>query len=66
MTTLEREIMSAINRVSRERYSNTPDFILAQYLLGCLENFERAVQQREAWYGRDARPSAGLSEEKKP
>ena len=46
-----------LNRASRENASNTPDFILAQYLMGCLESFETAVQQRETWYGRAARPS---------
>ena len=55
---LEEAIRSAINKVSRENASNTPDFILAQYLLACLENFEVATQQRETWYGRDARPTS--------
>jgi hypothetical protein len=55
--TLESAIRIAINTHSAENDSNTPDFILAQYLLGCLEAFNMAVQQRETWYGRDARPS---------
>jgi hypothetical protein len=54
--TFERELAQLLNRHSRENPSNTPDYILAQYLIGCLEAFERAVQQRETWYGRDARP----------
>ena len=52
-----RELQELINRHSRENASNTPDFILAQYLDGCLANFDTAVQQRETWYGRDARPA---------
>ena len=40
-----------------ENASNTPDFILAQYLCNCLKAWEEATQQRETWYGRDARPS---------
>ena len=51
------ELKSVINRHSRENNSNTPDFILAQYLESCLLAFETATQQRETWYGRDARPS---------
>jgi hypothetical protein len=57
-TQLEIEICTALNRVSAENASNTPDYILAQYLLACLAAFNIAVQQRETWYGRDARPSA--------
>ena len=39
-----------------ESESNTPDFILAQYIKNCLSTFAEAIQQRETWYGRDARP----------
>lgn len=59
MSQLEEEIRAAINRCSGENASNTPDWILAQYLLGCLGAFNTAVQQREGWYGRDPRPSLG-------
>ncbi|MEN8171403.1 MAG: hypothetical protein ABFS03_00835 [Chloroflexota bacterium] len=52
----EKEIESLINRHCMEGDSNTPDFILAQYLKGCLDVFNTAVQQRETWHGRDARP----------
>jgi len=57
MSTLLEDIQSAINRHSAENASNTPDFILAQYLDRCLAAFNVAVQQRETWYGRDARPT---------
>ena len=53
----EQQLQHLINRYSMENESNTPDFILAQFLKGCLESFNTAVQQRETWYGRDARPS---------
>ena len=56
------ELRAVINRRSRENASNTPDYILALYLERCLESFEIAIQQRETWYGRDARPSAGVSQ----
>jgi hypothetical protein len=55
---LQDDIQSAINRASAENASNTPDFILAQYLIACLKAYDTAVQQRESWYGRDARPTA--------
>jgi hypothetical protein len=49
---LRKEIESSINRHSAENGSNTPDFILAQYLVDCIAAFDKAVQHREAWYGR--------------
>lgn len=54
--TLLSEIRVALNKHSAENSSNTPDFILAQYLLSCLLAFDNAVRQRENWYGRDPRP----------
>mgnify|MGYP001605070888 CR=1 FL=1 len=56
----EKEIERVINSYSKENNSNTPDFILAQYLLNCLAIFNTAIQQRENWYGRDPRPTAGV------
>ena len=55
--TFEKELEQLINCHSKENESNTPDFILAQYLSACLIAFNMAVQQRETLYGRDARPS---------
>lgn len=59
--TFEKELEEIINRHSKENDSNTPDFILAQYILGCLAAFNTAVQQREMWYGRDPRPCPPFS-----
>ena len=53
----EKELENLINKHSIENESNTPDWLLAQYLLSCLVAFNIAVQQRETWYDRDARPS---------
>lgn len=54
---LQKELSEVLNRHSRENKSDTPDFILAQYLLGCLEAFEAATTKREKWYGREPKPS---------
>lgn len=43
---LTRDIASAINRHNAEAGSNTPDFVLADFLTGCLAAFDRAVQER--------------------
>jgi len=48
----EKELEDLINKHSMENGSNTPDFILAQYLKGCLDNFNIIIQARESWYGR--------------
>ena len=53
----EKELEALINKHSLENESNTPDYILAQYLINCLAAFTQATQQRENWYGRDPRPS---------
>lgn len=54
---LEQELTALLNRHSVENASNTPDYILAQYLLACLTAFTTAMQQRDTWLGHDARPT---------
>lgn len=51
--TFRQELQNLINRYSIENGSNTPDFILANYICGCLENFNQTIQAREKWYGRN-------------
>jgi hypothetical protein len=51
--TLQRAIEHAINAHCAENDSNTPDFLLAEYMLGCLKVFNNTIRQREQWYGRD-------------
>ncbi len=43
-------LQELINQHSKENTSDTPDFILAQYLNNCLTNFDLALQQRSDWY----------------
>lgn len=50
--TFEQELEAVINRHSQENASNTPDFILAQFLLSCLAAWNAGVTRRESWYGR--------------
>lgn len=51
----EKELEHLINRYSQENGSNTPDFILAQFLTGCLAAWNQGVQQREAWYAMESK-----------
>lgn len=48
---LRRDLAEVLNRHSRENGSNTPDFILAQYLANCLDAFDVAMSGRSMWYG---------------
>jgi len=46
------ELEQLLNRHSKENESNTPDFILANFILSSLAAFDSAVREREIWYGR--------------
>lgn len=50
--TLAEELRAVLNRHSSENNSNTPDWILADYLTACLDAFNEAVKKRASWYGR--------------
>jgi len=56
MDNFRKELESLINRHSKENGSNTPDFILAEYLESCLAAFDTAVQNRSKWYGHHDSP----------
>lgn len=58
MTEFQEELQKLINRYSQESGSDTPDWILAEYLTSCLAAFDAAVTKREQWYGRDVRAIA--------
>jgi hypothetical protein len=64
MLTLRKEIETAINRHSAENGSNTPDYILAQYLITCLTAYDHAVNERDRWHG--INPGRSESMEVKP
>ena len=49
---MRQELEKVLNRYSQENGSNTPDFILANYLIHCLVAFDTAVNAREGWCGR--------------
>ena len=51
ITTFEQNLRSLINAYSLEGTSDTPDFILAQYLISCLAAYEAAIKRRDHWYG---------------
>ena len=46
-----RELATLINKYSKENFNNTPDFLLAQYLSKCLDNYTSTVMARDNWHG---------------
>lgn len=46
------ELAALLNRHSKENDSDTPDFVLANHLLQCLEAWNRSVGARERWWER--------------
>lgn len=48
-----KELETLINKHSLENGSDTPDFILADYVSKCLKTFDETIQAREQWYGRN-------------
>jgi len=50
------KLREAVNECNRENGSDTPDWILAQYLEGCLDVFDKTVRQRSKWYGHHDSP----------
>lgn len=51
MQSFQKELEQLINRYSVENHSNTPDFILAEYIDKCLSAFSHGVVCRDQWYG---------------
>jgi hypothetical protein len=50
-TSFRKELETLINSHCKENGSNTPDFILAEYLLSCLNTWDKFTIQRDKWYG---------------
>lgn len=55
--TLHGELADLLNRHSVENGSDTPDWILANYLLACLEAWEVATASRRQFYDRSSKVS---------
>ncbi len=46
-----KKLEDLLNCESMENESDTPDFILAQFLESCLFAFDSAVRRRREWWG---------------
>ena len=45
----KKDLVTIINKHSMESQSNTPDFILAEYLVNCLYAYNKAVSNKVHW-----------------
>jgi hypothetical protein len=52
------ELTGLLNRHSMENASNTPDFLLANFLLDCYTAWNIAVKSRDDWHGFQTRFAA--------
>jgi len=53
-----RDLAAVLNCYSQENRSNTPDFVLAGFVLRCLHALDEAVNERDRWYHVALRPGA--------
>lgn len=56
--TFREELTRLLNSKSKENESNTPDFVLAEFLIKALEAFNVATNTREDWYGIQCAPGS--------
>lgn len=63
MEELRKKVEVAINECSAENGSNTPDFILAEFLTDCLTAWDKASMARERWYGKHLEPGQSRGNE---
>lgn len=46
------DLRAVLNKHSAENLSGTPDFVLAGYLLACLDAYNAALHLRDRWLGK--------------
>jgi len=56
MKDFEEKLTGLINSECIENDSNTPDFLLAEYLNSCLKAWNTGVKARDKWYGVNLEP----------
>ena len=48
--TFRKELEALLNKYSIDNDTNTPDFILAEYIEDCISQYAVAMQRRDQWY----------------
>ena len=47
----KKKLTGLVNECSLENHSNTPDWVIAEYLTKCLMIFDSAIIDRKNWFG---------------
>jgi len=53
----KRRLSNLINEFSLENKSSTPDFILSNYLIRCLDNFDETSDEKSSWFSDEKQPT---------
>jgi hypothetical protein len=56
LSQFSQKLTDLLNEHSAENGSNTPDWILRDFLLDCLSALDRAIKARDSFYGRELEP----------
>lgn len=51
MDRIRKKLLELVNSESVENISNTPDWILGEFLGSCLDALNKAIKDRDMWYG---------------
>ena len=51
------ELIELLNKHSKENDSDTPDYLLSNFIIKCLNAFDTTIIDREKWYGRKRKVS---------
>lgn len=62
---LKNELETLLNKYSVENGSDTPDFLLAQYILDCILSYQSIVTKRDKWFGVDMWSEDKISSKRK-
>jgi len=57
----QKELTTLINQHSQDNGSDTPDFLLAEYLTNCLKNWNDIVCKRREWWGHREMTADGIT-----
>ena len=60
-TEFERELTKLLNSQNMENGSDTPDFLLSEYLVQCLVTWNWMTKKRDNWYGQQCGDGARLN-----
>lgn len=59
-TEFTNRLREVINSCCKENGSNTPDFLLADFLVDVLNCWDKTIVAREKWYGREVATIGGM------